>query len=593
MDISYQINLALKEFSNGNKNLAYKKLKNIFKKDKQNDLLRFNIAVIEQSLNFNELAKNNYKYLINTKLKIKAMVNLYLTYIKEDNFKTALFYINELISFSVIDANIIKDQAFVLYKLKRNDESIKVCKKYLTNNNDLDFINILGLNYFSINDLKKAESIFKKGLEVEKENPNLLNSLGRLYHESRDSRNAEKYLLKAYKIKNDSYEITNNLAGYYREEGKYKKAIELYNEALRINPNSPSIINNLAKVYFDMDELDLAKKYCIQALKLNENDGNIQKILSLIFFREHNFRDAWIYFEGRLNLSDFVEKNSSIEIIRKKLLFKNKINNKSKILILREQGIGDELLYGTIYSDVIKSSDNITIECDKRLKNIFINSFPNSENKFFKLGTFSESKEKLNQFDYVIYAGSLGRFFRNDIKDFNNGKLLKANESLVRKSKISLGKLDYKYNIGISWKSFKNRYQDEKSLVLEDFNKIFSSKNCNFINLQYGDVKEEIVNFNSKFNRNIVTLDYLDLFNDFDNLAAVLKNLDLFICVSNSTAHLAGSLGVKTLLIRPLNHAVFHYWNQPNNKTPWYESVVLINKSDIKKQNLVKKYLGI
>ena len=83
-----------------------------------------------------------------------------------------------------------------------------------------------------------------------------------------------------------------------------------------------------------------------------------------------------------------------------------------------------------------------------------------------------------------------------------------------------------------------------------------------------------------------------DLYNDFDYLAGLIKNLDLFISVSNSTAHIAGALGVKTLLIKPKNHAIFHYWNQPNEKTPWYKSINLINKNDLKEENLIGKYLN-
>ena len=151
-----------------------------------------------------------------------------------------------------------------------------------------------------------------------------------------------------------------------------------------------------------------------------------------------------------------------------------------------------------------------------------------------------------------------------------------------------------KINVGISWKSFKNRYASEKSLSLEYFLKIFETRNCNFINLQYGDVNDEIRKFNKKFNTNIITIEDLDLLNDFDNLASLLKNLNLFISVSNSTAHLAGSLGVKTLLIRPSNHAVFHYWNQPNKTTPWYKSIVFLNKEEIlSEKNLIDKYLSI
>ena len=74
------------------------------------------------------------------------------------------------------------------------------------------------------------------------------------------------------------------------------------------------------------------------------------------------------------------------------------------------------------------------------------------------------------------------------------------------------------------------------------------------------------------------------------NKALMLKNLDLFVTVSNSTAHLAGAIGVPTFLIKPPTHATFHYWNQKNEKTPWYNSIKLFdNKNAI--QNIKKEII--
>ncbi len=592
MNTSTEINLALREFSAGNKKGAYLKLKKIFKKNKEDEKLRFNIAVIEQSLNLNEEAKLNYKFLIKNSLNIKAMTNLYQIYIKEDNFIEALNLINKILENNNFQ-DTVKDKAFVLYKLNKFDESIKICKNFLLTNNDVFFMNIIGLNCFAKNEFDKAELIFKKALLIDKNNPILLNSLGRFYHERRDSKNAEKYLLKAFEIKRDSYEIINNLAGFYREEANYEKSIELYNKALIINPNNPAIINNLAKVYFDIDNLKLAKKYCLEALSLNKEDGNIQKILSLIYIRENNYKDGWPLFDGRLKLSDFAEKNNSLDKIRNKLVYNNRLGKNSKLLILREQGIGDEILYGTMYPDLLKYFKDVSIECDSRLKNIFKKSFPKYENSFVDLGMISQNEEALKEYDYVMYAGSLGRFYRNNINDFSNGCYLEVDSKIYKEINNDLKNLKEKFNVGISWKSFKNRYALEKSLILEDLNKIFNTKNCNFINLQYGNVEDEIKKFNSNNNKKLISIKNIDLFNDFDKLAALLKNLDLFISVSNSTAHLAGSLGVKTLLIKPKNHAIFHYWNQSSNKSPWYESIELINREDIfNKKDLVSKFLN-
>ena len=45
------------------------------------------------------------------------------------------------------------------------------------------------------------------------------------------------------------------------------------------------------------------------------------------------------------------------------------------MLIIREQGVGDEILYGSIYRDVLESFEKIYIEADERLIELFINSF--------------------------------------------------------------------------------------------------------------------------------------------------------------------------------------------------------------------------
>ena len=82
----------------------------------------------------------------------------------------------------------------------------------------------------------------------------------------------------------------------------------------------------------------------------------------------------------------------------------------------------------------------------------------------------------------------------------------------------------------------------------------------------------------------------LDIFNNLTGLANLLSKLDIFITVSNSTAHLAGALGVKTLLIKPDNHASFHYWNYTNGNTPWYKSIKIISKKDLKDKELIKKF---
>ena len=120
-------------------------------------------------------------------------------------------------------------------------------------------------------------------------------------------------------------------------------------------------------------------------------------------------------------ISDFIEKNSSLSNISYKLITKNKINRKSKIIVLKEQGVGDEILYGTMYKDILEYCEKVTIECDPRLKNIFCESFAKYCKSFVDFGSISSNKKLLEEYDIAIYAGSLGKFFRNTLNDFAKG----------------------------------------------------------------------------------------------------------------------------------------------------------------------------
>ncbi len=594
MSLNFQINNLLKKFESGNKFKIYKELEKIFNKNKNNNLLRYNLAVIQQKLNLNTEAKSNYNYLIRMENNLKAMINLYNIYFLEGKYYEALNLINNILKIQLIE-NIHKDKAFACLKLNNIQESKDICSHYLTKNNkDTVCLNILGQCFFVEGNFNEAIKIFNDILKDDSRNLSALNSLGRIYHEKRDSKKAEKFFLDALKIDEFSFYVTNNIAGFYREEGKSKKAIEYYKKAISLNPNNSYIYNNLSKTYFDLNMHDDAKDNSFKALKLKPNDGDVKKTLSFIYLKDHDYENGWGYFDGRLSLNDFIVKNENIEKLNKKL-FRKKVlgKSKSKFLIIREQGVGDEILYGSMYGDLLKNVENITIECDPRLLNLFKRSFPEYSNRFAELGSISSKDHKLEKIDYVLYAGSLGKYYRKKLSDFINKPYIKVNEENYKRTQNKLLKYKNKYNIGISWKSFNNRYASDKSLDLNDFKDVFKLPNCNVFNLQYGDVGDEINIFNNKKNE-LLNIKDLDLYNDFEGIASLLKSLDIFITVSNSTAHLAGSLGVKTLLIKPDNYALFHYWNQKNNKTPWYNSVELIEKQSFLKGSInLENYINL
>ena len=118
-------------------------------------------------------------------------------------------------------------------------------------------------------------------------------------------------------------------------------------------------------------------------------------MLSFAYFREENFTKAWRHFDGRLQEDSFIYRNQSYNLIKDKLLKQKQIDPRKQLLIIREQGVGDELLYGTMYKDVLENFKNVYIEADERLIDLFVNSFGNSYSKNFKkFGFYSKNRKK-------------------------------------------------------------------------------------------------------------------------------------------------------------------------------------------------------
>ena len=65
----------------------------------------------------------------------------------------------------------------------------------------------------------------------------------------------------------------------------------------------------------------------------------------------------------------------------------------------------------------------------------------------------------------------------------------------------------------------------------------------------------------------------------FDDVAALLANLDLVVTIDSGPAHLAGALGVPTCLM--IDHVSAWFWGDQVQRTPWYDSVELFRQPAI------------
>ena len=283
-----------------------------------------------------------------------------------------------------------------------------------------------------------------------------------------------------------------------------------------------------------------------------------------------NYKEGWSNFDFRWLSNDF---NSPVfKSNLPKFIIKSERKN---VLLWKEQGIGDQILFIRFLKDLIPIINNLYIEIDKRLHPIVKRLYPNINfyNKALCLDDININSQ--------LPLGDLGSFFVQDHSYF-----LKNNKSYItsdiKKNKELQSQLNSKNQIkcGISWISKNQDIGSNKSLTLEMLKPILSIPNISFVDLQYNDTNIEREKFYKDNGIEIEKIKELDNFNDINGITSLIDICDFVITVSNSNAHLSCALGKKSFLLLPKGKGKLWYWTSENYKSVWYPSIQIIEQQE-------------
>ena len=573
----------IKDFNDGKTANAFLQIANLIKNNPENLDYLFLYAKMCNQLNKLEEAEKVLLFLITkNKTSTRYFHNLYSVYLKKNNIIKSEIFIKKLLEIDKNHYEAQRDLGFIEYTKNNINVAQTILEKIVNEkNNDPFALNILGLIFLKKELIEKAKKLFDRAITVNPKYIDSYNNLGKTYFDLEDLDKAFILFKKAYKINKNYAKTLINIGNYLSLKDKNQFAVNAYKKALLYEPQNTEIFSNIALAYARNKDFDNTKKYYDKSIINRNVNPSLDLSLSYLYIYKNQFDQAWKLFESRKETSKFLKSNKK-SIIKKTSIAQKELILDKKILILREQGIGEEILFSSMYKELLSINNNIKIETDKRLISIFERSF--DSNIFFPDGYYSKNKEKLKSFDSLIFAGSLCNYFRKNKSNFLKKSYLIDNYSKTMKIKDDPIFKNKNLKIGLSWKSVVSVYGKLKSLNLSDFKPLLKN-NRQFINLQYGSVDKEIKKTENE-NFNIYSFKKINLFNDLEDLMSILKNLDVFVTVSNSTAHLAAAMGVKTLLICPKKSSTYFYWSNENNKTPWYQNVQIFQIDKSLKQTL-------
>lgn len=455
--------------------------------------------------------------------------------------------------------------------------------------------------------LEEAASCFQKSVSIRKDVPDSYYNLSVAQLMLGDVVEAFKSCSRALSLKPDYAEAHNNLGNILSKQGLKSEATNSFRKAISINPGFADAYANLSAILSDTHDLEEALVFGLKALSLRPNQaevltqlgvtynrlGRYQEALechekaltikpdysealnnlSMVQLMTGNFRDGWKNFQSRRTIAgnnlltvypDFNAPQWSGEDL-----------GGQRILVWGEQGIGDQVLFCSMIPDLIQMRAKVVLQCEDRLVPLFSRSFPEitcvTKAGLLNLGDL--------EFDYHSPIGHLGGELRRD------PSVVSRQSSFLSADPAQIHALRQRYLshgnpvvVGIAWHSSGAIYGERKSMTLTDLQPSLEIPGVTYVDLQYGNTEQEREAFRSDTGIEIVRDSAVDQMVDVDLFAAQVASMDHVITISNTTAHMAGAMGVPCSVM--LGRAPLWYWQLDREDCLWYPSVRLFRQSN-------------
>lgn len=432
-----------------------------------------------------------------------------------------------------------------------------------------------GISLHQAGRIDDAQAVYRRLLGLLPGQPDALHMLGVSEFQIRNYAEAVRLISEASKQlpKNDLVQF--NLGNALRALGKLDEAMTAFSKAVSLQPENLDALKNLGNLFKEQNRIDEAIDCYDRVLQVSPGHTKTLYNKAIALLMQEKLAEGWALYDSRFALGPDEMNCLGHDIPRQAPDWDGSALAKP-LLVLPEQGLGDQIFYGAMLADLQDARIESFACLDVRLLPLFRRSFPGID--FAVPSEIGGLDPDLGLFGAQIHIGSLGRHFRPDPASLARVPspflIADPNATTSLRQRIQHGD---RIVCGLSWASKNAETSAIKSLPLSGLLPVLQVPGVEFIDLQYGDTFEERQALKQTNGIHISRFDDIDNKNDIDKLAALISACDLVITVSNSTAHLAAALGKPTVILLA-HHTPLWYWHLESMNTPWYPTAILLRQ---------------
>lgn len=419
--------------------------------------------------------------------------------------------------------------------------------------------NDLGRLAYRLGQKDVAEKLFTHYLAKNPNHPEAANNLACTLRDRQAYDAAIGILKPALAAAPTSALMWNTLGTVLNERGEIEQSLVFYSEAVRLDPRFARARYNRGNARLTSGDLDGALEDVTQALKDAEAaDLPMMRLaLALALIARGDLERGWTEYEVRLDPNHSEATQFLIE--RPRWTPATDLAGKS-LLVVGEQGLGDEILFGNLLPDLVEAlgpKGKLTLAVEPRQVKLFQQSFPDAHvgaHATFRLHDRVTVRTApfvdLETIDLWTPLGSLLRRFRPSVGAFpDRAAFLRADPARVASWRETLAALGPAPKVGVLWKSLRMDAARSRFFAAFDlWREVLATPGVQFVNLQYGDCGEELARAGAE-GLNSWNPPGINLKDDLDDVAALSCAVNLVIGPANATTNIAAACGATVWLL--------------------------------------------
>ncbi|CAO3432542.1 tetratricopeptide repeat protein [Azospirillum doebereinerae] len=351
-----------------------------------------------------------------------------------------------------------------------------------------------------------------------------LKGLGRFVEAARDHR-------RALRVTPSHAKAWSNLGTALAGLSRWDEALAAQHRALALAPALADAHLNLGHAEQVLGRFDAARRHAERTLRLAPGRSDARMNRALLRLASGDLVGGWRDYAARFASGESLARRFSVPEWQGEDL------SRETILVWGEQGLGDEIMFGTVLPDLMARAGRVIVECDARLVRLFARVLPDAVVR----------PPTVNPRDCDRHAamGSVAALLRPGLGRFpSRAALLAPDPTEAARWSGRLASLGPGLTVGVCWRSSRITADRAGAYTrLDQWGPLFAVPGLRFVNLQYDDCAAELDDARARFGTVLHTWPDLDPRNDLDAVAALVAGLDLVVTAPTSVGELAAAVG--------------------------------------------------